>query len=185
MFKYALQMQEAYKTFKQSISAYKNLMRDGDPDELLGALGTVPIIPAPPFNIYQGIFKRVRRLVAQIKAHQNYTIAIGEDLGIVGDEHVVDIHQLKPVLKSRLDAGHPVIIWKKGIAEALDIYVDRRDGKGFVFLATDNHPDYTDKHPMPKDVESIVWEYKAIYKIADKQVGKYSNSISVTVTRKV
>ncbi len=185
MFKYALKMQEAFKTFKQSISTYKNLMRDGNEDEILGSSPVDPNIPAPPFAINQGIFKRFRRLVARIKAHPAYTEAIGEDFGIVGDEHVVDIHQLKPELKGRIVVGHPVIIWKKGVAEALDIYVNRKDGKGFVFLTTDSHPDYTDKHPMPKDVESIVWEYKAAYRINDEQVGKFSNIIRIAVTKQV
>jgi len=183
MFKYVLRMQEVFKTFKQSLSAYKNLLRDGQQSETPSPLPVAPTLPAPPTPVNDGIFWRARKLVARIKASTNYNESIGEDLGIVGDERTVDTLELKPELKSRVEAGHPVIIWKKGTASALDIYVDRKDGKGFVFLTTDTQPDYIDKYPMPKGVESLVWEYKGIYRMADKQVGQFSEPIQVTVTR--
>ena len=185
MFKYVLRMQEAFKTFKQAVSAYKNLLRDGQQSETPSPLPVAPTLPAPPVLVNDGIFWRARKLVARIKAHPNYNQAIGEGLGIVGDEHVVDRLELKPVLKSRLDGEYPVIIWKKGVADRINIYVDRKDGKGFVFLTTDSQPDYIDKHPMPKGVESLVWDYKAIYLIGDDQVGQFSEPIQVTVTRQV
>lgn len=185
MFKYLLDMQEAFKTFKQNISAYKNMLRDGEDSGSPHPLPIMPALPLPPALVNNDIFGRARKLVARLKTHNNYSEAIGEGLGIIGDEHIVDIHELKPVLKSRLDAGRPVIIWKKGVAESLDIYVDRRDGKGFVLIATDSQPDYIDKYPMPKDKESVVWEYKAAYRIGDKQVGHFSDTVLVTVTRGV
>jgi len=185
MFGYLLRMQESFKTFKQEISAYKNMIRNGEESETPHAFPVIPTLPAPPVLVNNDIFGYIRRLVARIKAHPAYDEAIGEDLGIVGDEHVVDKSSLRPILKSRIEAGHPVIIWKKGTADALDIYVDRKDGKGFVLLATDFQPDYTDKHPVPKDVESIVWEYKAAYRIGDKQVGHFSDVVRVAVAKQV
>lgn len=183
MFKYLLRMQEAFKTFKQAVSAYKNQLRDAEPSETPSPLPVAPALPAAPALVNNGILWRTRRLVARIKASTNYNESIGEGLGIVGDERTVDLLGLKPELKSRVGAVHPVIIWKKGTASALDIYADRKDGKGFVFLTTDTQPDYIDKHPMPKGVESVVWEYKGIYRMADKQVGQFSEPIQVTVTR--
>ncbi len=176
-------MQEIYKTFKQDVTNYKNYIRDGVP----GAPGQSPLPPAPvlpvaPALVNKGIFARIRRLVTQIKASNAYTEAIGEDLGIVGDEQTVNVHNLKPVLKSRMEDGHPIIIWTKGVADSVDIYVDRKDQAGFVFLATDSHPDYKDTFPLPAGVESAVWDYKAIYNIGDEHVGHLSDPIEVTVS---
>jgi len=184
MFNYMLQMQEAYKTFKQDVTAYKNLLRDGPGGGTMGAVPVAPTLAVPPTSVRKDIFRRFGSYVTRIKGYGAYTEAIGEDLGIVGDEQTVDISKLKPELKSEIVAGHPVIKWTKGHADALDIFVDRNDGAGFVFLATDSHPDYTDTTPLPQGVESAVWEYQAIYKINDEQVGKYSESIKVTVSKK-
>ena len=184
MFKYMLDMQEKFKTFKQDITSYKNLLSEGPGGGLAGPVPIIPTLAAAPTLVRIAIFRRIRELVTQIKANSAYTENIGEDLGIVGDEQTVDINKLKPTLTSEIVTGHPVIKWTKGHAEALDIYVDRGDGAGFVFLATDSHPDYTDTSPLPQGVESAVWEYQAIYKISDEQVGKYSESIKVTVSKK-
>ena len=184
MFNYILDMQEAYKTFKQNLTKYKDMLRDGDPD-LLGPFPVSPVLAAPPPLVDKNIFGRTRDLVARIKATSAYNKAIGEDLGIVGDEQVFDIPSLKPLLKSRLDAGRPVIIWTKGPADALDIYVDRQDGAGSVFLATDIKPDYLDTVPFPAGANSVVYDYKAIYRIDDEQVGQFSDPIRVTVTKQL
>ena len=63
------------------------------------------------------------------------------------------------------------------------IYVDRKDGQGFVYLANDSQPDYLDTFPVPAGVASAVWEYKAIYRIGDDQVGQFSEAVKVTVTK--
>ncbi|MBI5779106.1 MAG: hypothetical protein HZA49_06580 [Planctomycetes bacterium] len=181
-FTYILKVQEAYKTFKQAISGYKDMLRDGPGDAPVGDL-VFPTMPAAPALVNSGIFPRIRKLVGRIKATPGYTEAIGEDLGLVADEEAIDILNLKPVLKSRLDGGRPVIIWTKGAAGFLVIYVDRKDGKGFVYLTTDMYPDYMDKFPVPDGKDAVVWDYKAIYKIGDEQVGQFSEPISVTVTR--
>jgi len=184
MFNYILDMQEAYKTFKQNLTKYKDMLRDGAPD-FVGPFPVSPVLAAPPPLVTKNIFRRTRELVARIKAASAYNEAIGEDLGIVGDDQVDYIPSLKPLLKSRLDAGRPLIIWTKGSADALDIYVDRMDGAGFVFLATDTKPDYLDTVAFPAGVNSVVYDYKAIYRIGDEQTGQFSDPIRVTVTKQL
>jgi hypothetical protein len=183
MFKHILDRQEAYKTFNQGNTAYKNTLRDGPLGAPLGSLPVFPTLSAAPAVVSAGIFPRIRKLAGRIKATPTYTEGIGEDLGIVGDEQVIDIPNLKPMLTSRLDVGRPMIIWFKGPADSINIYVDRKDGKGFVYLATDSQPDYLDTFPMPDDVPAVVWDYKAIYRIGDDPVGQFSEPISVTVTK--
>ena len=182
MFSYTIAAQEAEKTYKQELSAYKNVLRDGPGGGPMPPFPVQPILAAPPTAVHKDIFRRVGKEVAQFKVHNNYEESIGEDLGIVGDEETINIHNLKPVLKSRLEDGHPVIIWQKGVADSIDIYVDRKDGAGFVFLAKDSYPDYTDTFPLPAGVESAVWDYRAIYNIEDDHVGHLSDPITVTVS---
>ena len=185
MFKYLMDMQEAYKTNKQEVTRYKNILRDGPLGTPLGVVPVAPTLPVAPVAVSAGIFVRISQLAMRIKGNPAYNEAIGEDLGLVGDEQVIDIPNMKPVLKSRLDSGRPLIIWKKGpAADVLDIYVDRKDGLGFVFLATDTQPDYLDTFPVPAGVTTAVWDYKAIYRIGDDTVGQFSEPIQVTVTRK-
>ncbi|MBI4713208.1 MAG: hypothetical protein HY762_07920 [Planctomycetes bacterium] len=185
MFNYLMDMQEAYKTNKQEVTGYKNVLRDGPLGAPLGPVPVAPTLPAAPAAVSAGIFIRVSQLVMRIKGNPAYNKqTIGEDLGIVGDEQTIDIPNLKPVLNSRLDAERPLIIWKKGPADSIDIYVDRKDGLGFVFLATDTQPDYLDTFPIPAGITTALWDYKAIYKIGDDQVGRFSEPIQVTVTRK-
>lgn len=125
----------------------------------------------------------LRPLIQRIKNHPNYTLTHGEILRIIGAEEVVDIDNLQPELKVTLDSDRPKIAWKKGPADGINIYVNRRDGKGFMFLAWDTKPDYIDTFPVPADKDSVVWEYKAKYIINDEEVGKYSDVASITVTR--
>ncbi|MBI4712718.1 MAG: hypothetical protein HY762_05390 [Planctomycetes bacterium] len=184
MFNYTMDAHEAFKTHKQNISNYKNALRDG-PDSAPGAFPVAPPLAPAPTLVNDGIFTRISNLAVRMKRHPAYKEAMGEDMGIVGDEQVIDIPNMKPVLNYRLDSGRPLIIWKKGpAADVLDIYVDRKDGLGFVFLATDTQPDYLDTFPVPAGVTTAVWDYKAIYRIGDNTVGQFSEPIQVTVTRK-
>ena len=184
MFKYLMDMQEAYKTNKQEVTGYKNILRDGPLGAPLGVVPVAPTLPVAPAAVSAGIFIRISQLVMRIKGNPAYNEAIGEDLGIVGDEQVIDITNLQPVLKHRLDGDRAMILWKKGPADSIDIYVDRKDGLGFVYLANDSQPDYLDTFPVPAGVTTVVWDYKARYKIGDDQVGLFSEPIQVTVTRK-
>ena len=57
--------------------------------------------------------------------------------------------------------------------------VDRADGKGFVLLTIDTTPNYTDTQPFP--AAKAIWTYKAIYRLDDAQVGRWSQPVSVNV----
>lgn len=184
MFNYVLDMQEAFKTFKQDLSKYKDLLRDGPGMGSAGPLPAAPVLPPAPIMVNRGIFKRIRLLVSRIKGSTAYNQAIGEDLGIIGDEQVIDIPNLKPVLNYRIDAGRVLIIWYKGVADSIDIYADRKDGQGMKYLANDSQPDYLDTFELPEGTASAVWEYQAIYRIADAQVGQFSDVMKVTVSQR-
>jgi hypothetical protein len=125
----------------------------------------------------------VRPLNQRLKNTPGYTDENqGQLLRIVGPDQVPDPATMLPVLKEGHDAGRPKIIWQKGLADALSIYVDRRDGQGYRFLATDSQPDYVDTFPVPPGTDSVVWDYKAIYVLDEEEAGQWSEPVSITVT---
>ena len=92
---------------------------------------------------------------------------------------------LQPDLTARISGERVDVGWGwQGNRAALDlceIQVDRADGKGFVFLAYDTVPDYTDTAPLPAAGQSAVWKYKAIYHQGDERVGQWSEVVSIPV----
>lgn len=134
------------RTSTQQWTAFKNLLRDG-PESLPANPPTLPTLGAVPPNLDPGVFVRITEIVNRIKTSPAYTEAIGEDLGIVGPEHTVDLVNIKPTLTLRLKAGQPEIVWKKQSMTALEIHVGR--GLGWQFLAVDTVPNYLDTAPQP------------------------------------
>lgn len=163
----------------QSWTSFKKQLRDGgtDSNEWPAPL----VLPEPPTpSAHPGIIPRLSALVAQIKAHRNYTQAIGQDLWLIGSKHVIDPNAWKPILGIRLQAGHPIIIWTKGDAAGIEIWVERGDGN-FAQLAINMEPYTTDTGALPPAGTSQVWRYRAIYLLHDAQVGQWSDIISLTV----
>lgn len=181
IFRHALNILYALQSYTQHWTEFKNQLRDG------GGFGNVDW-PLPfkqdenvqPVLIY-GIIPWLSALIKRIKAHRNYTAAIGQDLWLIAAAHVFDPNSLKPVLSSQIKVGHPVIVWIKGKAHALEIWVDRGDGNGFVFMAVNMEPNTTDNAPLPAAGVTAIWKYKAIYRFHDEPVGQWSDVISVMV----
>ena len=176
MFAFCIQNQDSFNTERQERTNYKNLARSGEEGTAMDPY-PVSAVVAPPAPVPEGIFKRIPELVARIKASANYTTAIGEDLGIIGDEQVFDPNTLKPVITAQVLSTGVLIKWEKGFAEGLKIFADR--GTGFHFLATDTQPDYLDTLAMP--AEAATWIYRAVYVIDDEQVGQFSDEVEVQV----
>jgi len=179
-FRYVLHATDDMQSYAQHLTALKNLLRDGGPGA--GDWPIPPALPEPiPAPVPPGIIDRLSALVAHIKTLTNYTPAIGQDLWIIGAAKVVDPSTWKPVLGTQNKAGHPIITWTKGKASALEIWVDRNDGNGFVLLTISTQPNTADNAPLPAPGTSAVWKYKAIYRYHDEQVGQWSDVISITV----
>jgi hypothetical protein len=88
-------------------------------------------------------------LATRLKANPNYTEAIGLALGIIGVKSAaVDPSSVQSALAVEFQQGHPNIVWTKSGMDALEIEVDRGDGK-FGLLTIDTIPDYLDTAPCP------------------------------------
>ncbi len=179
-FRYTLHTLNDMQAYAQHWTAYKNVLRDGGNGSAEWPVPPSLDQPIPP-AVAPGIIPRTTALVSRIKTLKNYTPAIGQDLRIIGTSHTVDPSSWKPLLSVQIKAAHPVILWTKGKSSAIEIWVDRNDGNGFVFLIINTEPNTTDPTPLPAPGTSSVWNYKAIYRFHDEQVGQWSDVVSVTV----
>lgn len=177
-FAYCLNSVGQVAAYSQQWTAYKNAARNGA-GASLGAAPAAPSLGVAPAEAAPNIFGRATALVARIKVAPGYTDSIGQALQIVGADQTVDLTNLKPVLTATLDAGQITVGWTKQGMDAVEIFVDR--GTGFVFLAIDTVPDYTDTAPMPAAGQSALWKYKAIYRQGDDRVGQWSDVVSIPV----
>jgi hypothetical protein len=143
-----------------------------------------PVFTDPPPAAAPGVLTRLFNQVARIKLSPAYTDAIGQSLNIVGAQQTgPDLTTVQPVLTATLSGGSVQIGWGWGGNSAsldmLELQVDRGDGSGYALLAFDTTPNYTDSAPFPDTLTK--WTYKAIYHVADAQVGQWSAEVSVTV----
>jgi hypothetical protein len=172
-----------YSEFVRKLTQYRNELREGVPDGATASvMPTPPDLGTAPAAVAPGVFKRAAAIANLIKGRTVYTEADGLDLGIEGSEAAkTDLIAAKPAISVRLvQGGKPEIVWSKGDFDGIDIYVDRGSG-AWVFLATDNYPNYTDNSPLPATGTAAVWKYRAIYKYDDEVAGDWSDVVSITV----
>lgn len=182
-FQYTVNMVESYKQTLSNITSYKNLLKHSDGTARLGVIPSAPVLPAAPTAVAEGVFDRIGKLVIRIKASLNYTESMGNDLGIIAPATAIDLTALQPVLNVKLDAGKPHIKCMRGVADAIDLYVDRKTGKGFELIDRLLKPDYIDTAEVPADTPILEWDYRAIYVIGNDNVGLMSATSSVIVKR--
>ena len=180
-FRYALHAQTDVLAYSQHWTSYKNVLKDGGSGTADWPITLAFASPVPP-AVRPGVIARLAALAAHIKTHKNYTSAIGQDLWLIGSSQVVDTSTWKPILTIQNQAGHPIIVWTKGQASAIEIWVDRGDGHDFVLLTINTEPNTTDTTPLPAAGASALWKYKAIYHLHDELVGQWSDVISVSVS---
>lgn len=182
-YQYVIDLLNQYRHAVMNLTGYKNMMKHAKHQQHLGAIPTLPILPTPPPAVPEGIFDRATKLASRIKVSVNYTTNIGNDLGITSTTTDVDIDNLQPKLHITLNVGKPHIKWTKGKADATALYVDRNDGLGFVLIGRFMRSEYLDTATLPDNKRYEEWHYKAIFVVADKLVGLYSDVISVDVKR--
>jgi len=145
---------------------------------------TAPTLPTGVVAVNTGALDRFFAIVQTIKDSNGYTEAIGTDLTIVGGQQgAPDFTTLKPDFKLTVSTNGVNVAWNWGgfvaFLDMIEIQVDRGTGQGFVFLANDTTPGYTDTSAQPSTPTK--WKYRAIYRLGDQQVGLWSNEMSITV----
>lgn len=171
--------QQIRQTDAQEWTRYRDLM-------LFAPLGApTPPTPTPgnvgslPEGAQASIIPRLRRLVERIKAHPNYTEAIGEDLGIVPPKAQPGV--AKPDLKARAETAFRVrITFAMRRHPMIEIQSRRGNETEFTTLAYDTASPYIDDRPPLNPEQSELREYRARYINKDNQpVGEWSDVVSV------
>jgi hypothetical protein len=164
----------------QGWTASKKALRDDTAGPSPHPTPAAPVPGPAPTSVAPGIFPRIRALVKRFKTAPGYTVAIGEDLGVEDPEIIIDHASWKPVLQTRLvNGGQVEVVWRKLESDGIELQVDR--GAGWVFLAIDTEPNYTDTAPLPAPGQSAVWQYRGIYRLGDERVGQWSDPVSQAV----
>ena len=165
--------------FKESVTAYNHEFFLGPITELdmpvsAGfANSTVQSKPA-------GLKKYLQAFLKRVKSHPNYTNDLGERLGIVGAEDVLEQYHNQPKLRG-------FTLTPEGVAggcylfghEGYNVYkriVGHEDG--FVFYKHFTKAEFLDNSPLPGHVQE--WEYQLIYVDNDHEVGVPSDITRVT-----
>ncbi len=182
-FNYVLACQNLVLNHSKGWTALKRNTRVGSGAGGFNVLGALALPdPVPP--VAAGVERRFRALLRQAKASTNYSPATGEGLGIEAAHHTPpDWVALQPRIRVKITGGRVLVGWgwqgHRVFLDQCEIQVDRGDGKGFVLLTYTTVPGYTDQTPFPE--QPVKWFYRAIYRVADAQVGKWSNVTGVTV----
>ena len=180
-FNYLVACQQIMQNSAQQFTAAKNNARKGGAPT---AAPAAPTFPAAVTAVAPGVEPRFRALCQIIKNSPAYTTAVGEALGIEApQESGPDFSTLQPEIDVQINGNQVKIDWSWGgngnYLDMIRLEVDRGDGKGFVFLANDTTPGYTDTTSFP--AAPAKWTYRAIYMVADAMIGQWSKPVSVTV----
>lgn len=126
----------------------------------------------------QNALKVIRPVVKRGKTHSAYTVSIGQNLGIVGDEQTIDVANSKPILTvSKVPAGYQIAFDLKGYFDGVNIYKRTPpDDAAHSFLARDTASPYVDTAPVTNGTS-----YYAYYVINDAEVGQQSDIVVVSV----
>ncbi len=121
----------------------------------------------------------ITNMAKRVKTHAGYTGAIGEELGIVGDEHVFDPATYQTVLKLRMDGGTIRIDFTRIDVEGINIYTRLQGQANWNFLARDTSSPYHDTRPLSQAGVAETREYMAFGVVNDTQIGLQSAMVSI------
>lgn len=171
----------AYQSYSKSWTDFADhLVQDVDTN-ILAILPTLPTLPAVPAVPFVGIRDRFEKFCKKIANHKNCTQAILVNLGVASDPATSKPSIVKPVAKVKLEAGHPLISYKKGDYTGVRIYKDFGDGNGFIKFDKSNLSKFKDDSPLPPADTAVIWRYRLIFLQGNTEVGELSDVIEITV----
>lgn len=180
-FSYALDVIETFKTETQERTKYKDILRDGPIGSPLGAAPAFPPLPPPAPTVASGIFPRTAAIVKRMKAHPNYTDAIGRDCGIIGAESQNNEAEMKPDLIVSKEGGNVIVKYTKGEAEGIRLLCKRGNETEYTFLAVVTKTSFKDTRPNQNANQPETRHYCAWFLVEDQAIGQCSDEVSVLI----
>jgi hypothetical protein len=123
----------------------------------------------------------ITAVVKRIRSRKELTDSIASDLSIVNATSSVDFNSLKPDIKITLVGNVPQYEYTKKGASGISVYCKRGGDTNFVFIDKDLKSPYVDERPNLQPGTPEIRSYKFRYFYDDKEVGNWSDEISVTV----
>ena len=184
MLAFVVNEQDVIKTFGISFTAYKNSVLNGN-QTMLNAIPVLTAYPAILPELCNGGVEGLLREIAQdCVATGALTETMAIALGLLELATIVDLTLGTANLSSKPSiAGHPKLHCTIGDYDGYEIWRDT--GKGYVMIDVSTIPDFIDYAPLPAIGTSEVWNYKAIYRYKNEQIGNWSIVVSVAVTGNV
>jgi hypothetical protein len=165
--------------------AWRNLLATGTSNAGTIVAPPQPALLIPPSGTpYFGMLTWLFEEIGRWKSSVGYNDTIGQSLGIIGAVQTPpDLTTLQPVVTATASGGSVKVGWgwqgHSAFLDLCELMVDRNDGQNFTLLAYDSTPNYEDNQPYP--AAPTKWTYKAIYRVADHQVGQWSAVAEVLV----
>jgi hypothetical protein len=179
-FAWSLVATKRYDDTKKGWTGFKNNLRRGVPNVTTNPIPEPVVVTPTPGEVAPGVQYRFTTLVNRIKAHNSYTSAIGQVLGIENSsQNRIAFENVQPNLKVVMRGGKVNLDWKKGAYDG--IVIEKDSGNGFVVFDKDMRPNFTDPTPLPPGSESAVWRYRAMFLYSDARVGNWSDVVTITV----
>ncbi len=126
-----------------------------------------------------GVLSFIRSIVKRIKAHPNYTTAIGQDLGIIGEQQTqFSVNSVRPSLALMVNEGNSVEVkFKKGKFDGILLQCKKATGD-FETVGNVISSPFDDKTPSAND-KPEKREYRAKYLNGNETVGQFSDVVTV------
>lgn len=178
---YMINQVELSKVNTQDRVAYKDLIKKGPIGAVGGAYPGSFVPPTTPAVIVlPGINPRMRLLVKRLKAHPAYTVAIGEDLGIVRDVVVGPVIP-KPTGSARSLIGSQVQIkFVKSTFSGVMVESKRGSETAWSVLGTYIRSPFVDTRAPLIAGQPEVRNYRMVYVVGNDQTGDASDVLVVT-----
>ncbi len=123
---------------------------------------------------------KIRGLVRQIKARQNYTEGQGASLGIEGREKTFDLSSSKPSLSGVDQTGGKVALsFTKYKSDGINIYCQRESDADWVLLGRATVSPYVDTRPLLQTGKPELRRYAAIYMSKDQEIGQFGDDLVI------
>jgi hypothetical protein len=123
-----------------------------------------------------------RAFARRVKAAVGYTAAIGQQLGIIGEEDTTDLNTSNPTgqVSGAPIAGNVSLDFNKSISDGVQVFSKRGSETTFTLLAFDTEPPYVDTRPnLAPGPETRQYQFR--YVLNDNPIGNMSPIVTVTV----
>lgn len=116
----------------------------------------------------------IARYAAQMKAHKDYTEALGCALGIVGAVTIIDPKDLRPTISLRAFPGQVEVSFNLQTMKSITVYSRIKGTNGWEKLGNDKKPPFIDTRALQVANQPEVREYCARYFDGKEDIGEMS-----------